>query len=119
MSALPSPAQPVDTTQAFVLVRPALPRALRIANIDVDFGRQRKAAMIRKFLARSQVRDLYSSFGSFFASLMIAVTTVRVSCRPPWPTSRNTYERSSALYYADRLTFEQILSEIKRRIEKL
>jgi hypothetical protein len=34
-----------------VLVRPALPRALRIAKIDVDFGRQRKAAMIRKFLA--------------------------------------------------------------------
>ena len=34
-----------------VLVRAALPRALRIAKIDVDFGRQRKAAMIRKFLA--------------------------------------------------------------------
>src|SRR3984893_16683626 len=34
-----------------VLVRPALPRALRIAKIYVDFGRQRKAAMIRKFLS--------------------------------------------------------------------
>src|SRR6266436_6778162 len=34
-----------------VLVRPALPRALRIAKIDVDVGRQRKATMIRKFLA--------------------------------------------------------------------
>src|SRR6188768_2731226 len=34
-----------------VLVRSALPRALRIAKIDVDFGRQRKATMIRKFLA--------------------------------------------------------------------
>ena len=34
-----------------ILVRPALPRALRIAKIDVDFGRQRKATMIRKFLA--------------------------------------------------------------------
>src|SRR6267154_3384991 len=34
-----------------VLVRPALPRALRIAKIDVDFGRQRKATMIRKFLS--------------------------------------------------------------------
>jgi hypothetical protein len=57
--------QPVDATQAFgalwkvlsqqainVLVRPALPRALRIAKIDVDFGRQRKATMIRKFLVR-------------------------------------------------------------------
>ena len=33
-----------------ILVRPALPRALRIAKIDVDFGRQRKATMIRKFL---------------------------------------------------------------------
>jgi hypothetical protein len=33
-----------------VLVRPALPRALRIAKIYVNFGRQRKAAMIRKFL---------------------------------------------------------------------
>ena len=28
-----------------VLVRPALPRALRIAKIDVDVGRQRKATM--------------------------------------------------------------------------
>src|ERR1700682_3480181 len=34
-----------------VLVRPALPRALRIAKIDVDFARQRKATMIRKFLS--------------------------------------------------------------------
>src|SRR5439155_19259599 len=34
-----------------VLVRPALPRALRIAKIDVDFGRQRKATMVRKFLS--------------------------------------------------------------------
>ena len=34
-----------------VLVRPALPRALRIAKIYVDFGRQRKATMIRKFLS--------------------------------------------------------------------
>src|SRR5712691_6328844 len=34
-----------------VLVRPALPRALRIAKIYVDFGRQRKATMIGKFLA--------------------------------------------------------------------
>src|SRR5712672_1965630 len=34
-----------------VLVRPALPGALRIAKIDVDFGRQRKATMIRKFLS--------------------------------------------------------------------
>src|SRR5437868_1715394 len=34
-----------------VLVRPALPRALRIAKIYVDLGRQRKAAMIRKFLS--------------------------------------------------------------------
>src|SRR5258705_1065403 len=34
-----------------VLVRPALPRALRIAKIDVDFSRQRKATMIRKFLS--------------------------------------------------------------------
>ena len=31
-----------------VLVRPALPRALRIAKIYVDFSRQRKATMIRK-----------------------------------------------------------------------
>src|SRR5260370_36627810 len=34
-----------------VLVRPALPRALRVAKIYVDFGRQRKATMIRKFLS--------------------------------------------------------------------
>jgi hypothetical protein len=35
-----------------VLVRPALPRALRITKIDVDVGRQRKATMIRQFLAQ-------------------------------------------------------------------
>src|SRR5450759_4972212 len=34
-----------------VLVRPALPRALRIAKINVDVSRQRKATMIRKFLS--------------------------------------------------------------------
>src|SRR5713101_4596675 len=34
-----------------VLIRPALPRALRIAKVNVDVGRQRKSSMIRKFLA--------------------------------------------------------------------
>src|ERR1700692_1118519 len=34
-----------------VLIRPALPRALRIAKINVDVSRQRKSSMIRKFLA--------------------------------------------------------------------
>src|ERR1700753_1374280 len=34
-----------------VLVRSALPRALRIAKIDVDVGRQRKSTMSRQFLA--------------------------------------------------------------------
>src|SRR6202521_5475079 len=34
-----------------VLVRPALPRALRIAEVNVNVGRQRKSSMIRKFLA--------------------------------------------------------------------
>jgi len=38
------------------------------------FGRQRKAAMIRKFFPDPGQR-LYSSFGSFFACLMSAVTT--------------------------------------------
>jgi hypothetical protein len=55
-----------------VLVRSALPRALRIAKIDVDFGRQRKATMIRKFLALVPGQGLYSSLGSFFACLMSA-----------------------------------------------
>jgi hypothetical protein len=62
-----------------VLVRPALSRALRIAEVNVDVGRRRKSSMIGKFLARSQVSDLYSSLGSFFACLMRADTTVRVS----------------------------------------
>jgi len=46
-----------------VLVRPALPRALRIAKVDVDVGRQRKAAMmIRKVpCPGSQVRT-YTGF---------------------------------------------------------
>ena len=61
------------------LVRPALPRALRIAKIDVDFSCQRKATMIRQFLSPIPGWDLYNSFGSFFACLMSAVTTVRVS----------------------------------------
>src|SRR6267154_562805 len=34
-----------------VLIRTALPRALRIAKIYVDLGRQRKATVIRKFLS--------------------------------------------------------------------
>ena len=62
-----------------VLVRPALPRALRIAEVDIDVGRQRKSSVIRQFLARSQVSDLYSSLGSFFACLMSADTTAWVS----------------------------------------
>src|SRR6202521_5940379 len=43
----------VDASQQAigVLVRPALPRALRIAKIDVDVGRQRKPTMSRQFLA--------------------------------------------------------------------
>jgi hypothetical protein len=34
-----------------VLVRPALPRTLRIAEVNIDVGCQRKSSMIRKFLA--------------------------------------------------------------------
>jgi hypothetical protein len=34
-----------------ILVRPALSRALRIAEVNVDIGRQRKSSMIGKFLA--------------------------------------------------------------------
>ena len=34
-----------------VLIRPPLPRALRIAEVNIDVGRQRKASMIREFLA--------------------------------------------------------------------
>src|SRR5664280_1914629 len=34
-----------------VLVGPALPRTLRIAEVNVDIGRQRKSSMIRKLLA--------------------------------------------------------------------
>src|SRR5450432_2372933 len=34
-----------------ILVRPTLPRALRVAKIDIDVGRHRKAPMIRQFLA--------------------------------------------------------------------
>ena len=46
---------------------------------DIDVGRHRKAPMIRQFLARSQVSDLDSSSGSFFACWMSALTTVWVS----------------------------------------
>jgi len=34
-----------------IFVRTALSRALRIAEVNVDVGRQRKSSMIRKFLA--------------------------------------------------------------------
>src|SRR5450432_4513335 len=34
-----------------VFIRAALPRALRVAKINVDVGRQREASMVRKFLA--------------------------------------------------------------------
>src|SRR5450432_1388176 len=34
-----------------VLVRPALPRALRIAEVNIDVGRQGKSSMIREFLS--------------------------------------------------------------------
>src|SRR5258706_1944322 len=34
-----------------VLIGPALPRALWIAEVNIDAGRQRKSSMIRKFLA--------------------------------------------------------------------
>ena len=44
-----------------VLIRPALPWALRIAKIDVDVGRQRKATMIRKFLAPVPGQGLYTA----------------------------------------------------------
>src|SRR6516164_8541647 len=40
------PQQPVG-----VLIGPTLPRALRVAKVDVDFGRQRKPPMIGKLLA--------------------------------------------------------------------
>jgi len=33
-----------------ILVRPALPRALRVAKIDIDVGCHSKAPMIRQFL---------------------------------------------------------------------
>ena len=45
-----------------VIVRPALPRALRIAKIYVDFVDQRKATMIRKFLAAVPGQGLIQFF---------------------------------------------------------
>jgi hypothetical protein len=50
-----------------VLVRPALPRALRIAKIYVAFGRQRKAAMIRKFLSPVPGQGLIQKIFEFCA----------------------------------------------------
>jgi hypothetical protein len=34
-----------------VLIRPPLPRALRIAEVNIEISRQRKSSMIREFLA--------------------------------------------------------------------
>ena len=60
-----------------VLVGTTLPRTLRIAEVNVDVGRQRQAPMVRKLLAA--VPGQYSSFGIVFACLISAETTVWVS----------------------------------------
>ena len=65
---------------------PRMPRTLRIAEVNVDVGRQREASMIRKLFASGpRSCDLYSSCGSFFACLMSAAMTVWVA--PYWRPS--------------------------------
>jgi hypothetical protein len=50
------PARKVLPEQAIgVLIRAALPGTLRVAEINVDFGRQRKATVIFKFVSPSHV----------------------------------------------------------------
>src|SRR5712671_2649115 len=50
------PARKVLPEQAIgVLLRAALPGTLRVAEINVDFGRQRKATVICKFVSPSHV----------------------------------------------------------------
>src|SRR6476660_5201168 len=53
-SALPPKADSTRTSRQQtigVLIRAALPRALRVAEVDIDVGRQGKSSMIRKLLA--------------------------------------------------------------------
>src|ERR1700753_4437328 len=69
-----------------VLVRSALPRALRIAKIDVDVGRQRKSTMSRQFLAPVPGQGLTrrTTFVSpRCAPLLAAVATFRPSSTDP------------------------------------
>jgi len=51
------PQQPIG-----ILVRPTLPRALRVAKIDIDVGRHRKAPMIRQLLAPGPGQGLIQLF---------------------------------------------------------
>ena len=62
-----------------VLVGSALPGTLRVAEVNLDVGRQRKSPMIRKFLTPVPGQGLINSFGSVFDCLMSAETTVCVS----------------------------------------
>src|SRR5580765_6335056 len=48
---LPSCLVGIEAQTIGVLIRAALPRALRVAEVDIDVGRQGKSSMIRKLLA--------------------------------------------------------------------
>jgi hypothetical protein len=61
-----------------VFIRPALPRALRIAEVNIDVGRQRKLSMIRKFLAPVPGQRLIQFARQLFC-LLDELTTVWVS----------------------------------------
>jgi hypothetical protein len=70
-----------------ILVRPALPRALRITKIDVDFGRQRKATMIRKFLSCFRI---VAKSGSLLGAIsLISMRDRRSTFRSQMPFKRS------------------------------
>ena len=61
-----------------VLIRAALPRALRVAEVDIDVGRQGKSSMIRKLLAPVPGQRLIQFARQLFC-LLDELTTVWVS----------------------------------------
>ncbi len=61
------------------LIGATLPRTLRIAEVNIDVGRQGKPPLSREFLAPVPSQGLIQLLGSVFARLMSAETTVCVS----------------------------------------
>src|SRR5665647_659214 len=78
-----------------VLVGTALPRTLRIAEVNVDVGRQRKSSMIRKLLAPIPGQRLIQLTRQHFRlldergndRLRVLIVSNRIQLRPPFASN--------------------------------